>query len=188
MASKIEIMNLALLQLGDEIIMSLDEDTKAARTMKVLWDATLREVLEDHTWGFARKRASLGLLGSAPTYQWDYAYKLPSDYIRMVTMGEYTDEYLWSIEGEKLVTNELGANILYISYISDTTKFSPKFVSALACLLAARAADSIAGLDSGKKKEALSAYEKVLMDAETVDTQNSPSPIQQPTRWVNSRY
>jgi hypothetical protein len=54
--------------------------------------------------------------------------------------------------------------------------------------LAARAADSLAGLDSGKKLEALKAYEKAVNDAATVDSQNQPSPIQKPATWVNSRY
>lgn len=188
MASKLTIMNVALLQLGDEIILTLTEDTKAARTMNVLWDITLRECLEDHTWGFAKKRVSLGLLADAPTYEFNYAYQLPVDFIRMVCMGEPEDEFDWRIEGDTLVTNESPCEILYIRYISDTSKFTPKFASALSLLLAAKAANSIAGLDTGKRKELLEAYQQTLIDAATVDSQNATTPRYIPSRWINSRY
>jgi hypothetical protein len=187
MASQVEIMNMALLQLGDEIILTTTENTKAARTMMVLWDITVRECLEDHTWGFAKKRATLGLLAGTPTYEFDYAYQLPTDFIRLVHMGEPADEYDWRIEGDTLLTNETVAEILYIRYISDTSKWNPKFVSAVSLLLAAKAANSIAGLSTDKRRELTAAYEKTIMDAGTVDSQNSTSPINRPNRWIDAR-
>jgi hypothetical protein len=188
MASKVEIMNMASLELGDEIIMSEDEDTKIARTMKALWPTTVKECLEDHTWGFAKKRATLAQLTAAPEHGYAYAYQLPADFIRMVYMGVPDDEYDWSIENGLLLTDEGAAEITYIYNVTTPALFSPKFVVALSYLLAAKAANSIAGLDTSKKREMMMVYEKTLMDAETIDSQNSPSPIQKPNRWVWARY
>ena len=105
----------------------------------------------------------------------------------MVSLGEPGDEYDWRIEGDTLLTNETTAEILYISYISDTNKFTPKFTSALSMLLAAKAANSIAGLSTDKRRELTVAYEKTIMDAGTVDWQNSTSPINRPNRWIDAR-
>jgi hypothetical protein len=188
MASQVEIVNMALIELGDEIIMAMTEDTKAARVMTALWEPTVKEVLADHTWGFARARKTLALLGTAPEFGYDYAYQLPADFIRMVYMGESEDEYIWQIEGNQLLTDETTAEITYVRYITDTTKFSPKFVTALSFLLAARAANSLAGLDSKKKEAALTAYEKVVMDAATVDSQNSSPRVFTANRWRDARF
>lgn len=187
MASQVEIVNLALVEVGDEIIMSMAEDTKAARIMSAIWTPTVKEVLADHTWGFARARVSLTENVTAPTFGFDHAFDLPADYIRMVYMGEPEDEYIWQIEGTQLLTDEGTAEITYIKYVSDATKFPPKFVTALSFLLLARAANSIAGMDSTKKEAALKAYEKVLMDAETVDSQSNSPRAFSVNRWIDAR-
>jgi hypothetical protein len=187
MASQVEIVNLAAVELGDEIIMSMSENTKLARVMSVLWDSTLKECLSDHTWGFARERATLALLTAVPPFGFANAFQLPSDYVRMVYMGEPDDEYIWQIEGDKLLTDEGTAEITYVKLVTDTTKFSGKFVTALALLLAARAANSIAGMDTAKRDKSLAAYEKSIMDAATVDSQNSTPRTFVANRWIYAR-
>jgi hypothetical protein len=187
MASQVEIVNLALVEVGDEIIAAMTENTKAARVMSVLWEPCLKECLADHTWGFARTRATLALLGTAPLHGFDYAYQLPADYIRMVYMGEPDDEYIWKIEGDQLLTDEITAEITYVKYVTDTTKFSAKFVTSLSLLLSARASNTIAGMDTAKRDKSFAAYEKSIMDAATVDSQNSTSTPFSVNRWVNAR-
>jgi hypothetical protein len=187
MASKVEIVNLALLQIGDEIIMSLDEDTKAARTMNAIYDSTLREVLEDHTWGFAKARTSLAPLVATPTFEFAHAYQLPVDFVRMVYMGELGDELVWHIEGQTLVTDEDEANIVYIRMIEDPGIYPGKFVTAFACLLALRGADSIAGSNQSRQQGLQKAYDKLVADAATVDSQNSSPPVLRANRWHNAR-
>jgi hypothetical protein len=187
MASQVEIVNLALVQLGDEIILSMTEDTKAARIMSAIWIPTLKEVLEDHTWGFARTRATLAEVATAPSFGYTHAFQLPADFIRMVYMGEPDDEFIWQIEGDQLLTDEDTAEITYIRYVTDTTKFTSKFVTALSCMLIVRAANSIAGMDTTKNKEALELYKITLLDAETVDSQNSTPRVFNANRWRDAR-
>jgi hypothetical protein len=127
-------------------------------------------------------------LSTAPTFEFEYAYQLPSDFIRIVTMGEEDDELTWRIEGTTLVTNETEANIIYIKYVSDTIKWSAKFCSSVSYLLAAKAANVMAGMDTSKKAEALKAYSTSIADAATIDSQNAPLPIQRPNRWHNARF
>ena len=187
MASQMNIVNQALIELGDITIVSLDEDTKAGRVMKALWTPTLKDVLRDHTWRFARKRVALNQLASSPAYQWTYAYQLPSDYIRMVYMGEPEDQYQWDIEGQTLLTDETEAYVTYVRFVEDTGLFDPKFVTALSLQLAIRAYKSLAGSTAAEKAELLKSYEKVLLDAETIDSQEAPAPKQDAYTWANSR-
>ena len=62
MASKVEIMNLALRGLGALSIASPTEDSENARKMNAIYDLELRSLLRDHPWSFAKKEDSLSQL------------------------------------------------------------------------------------------------------------------------------
>jgi hypothetical protein len=186
-ATQLEIVNLALVELGDNLLTSLTEDTKAARVMNLLWQPTVEDVLRDHTWRFARKRANLALLAEIPAFEWEHYFQLPADLIRMVCMGYPEDEMVWEIEGDRLLTNESTAQILYISRVVDTARFDAKFVTAAVLQLAIRAYKPLACASATEKAEMLKAYDKILMDAETIDSQEAPPPELIASRWVDAR-
>ena len=58
--SQVQICNLALLKFGSPKITSIDDQTPEAAACKALWDIVRDEVLYDHPWNFAMKRADLG--------------------------------------------------------------------------------------------------------------------------------
>ena len=59
MASQVDICNLALKRIGATEISSISESEKNAEHCTVFWDYILDEVLEDYSWNFAKKTATL---------------------------------------------------------------------------------------------------------------------------------
>ena len=72
MASKsyVSIANLALISLGADTIMSLDEDSKPARLINNIYEFIRDEVLRSHPWNFAIRWASLAQLSETPTNEY----------------------------------------------------------------------------------------------------------------------
>ena len=78
-------VNLALLQLGGEQITALDESSRSARVMAALWRPVLKDVLRDHHWNFAKKRATL-VATTAPLFEFSNAYTLPTDCLKVICL------------------------------------------------------------------------------------------------------
>lgn len=82
--SQTGIVNLALMRIGANIIVSIDENSTNAIKAKAVWDYCLYEVLQSHDWKFAKTRAKLTQSTTAPEYAYQFAYELPSDFLRLV--------------------------------------------------------------------------------------------------------
>lgn len=79
----IDIVNLGLGHIGQPKIASLSEDSVAAIQATLNWPYVRDEVLASADWSFATVRAVLALNTTAPTQGYDYAYTLPSDFLRV---------------------------------------------------------------------------------------------------------
>jgi hypothetical protein len=174
MASEIDIVNLALSRLGDDAtVASLyppegsAQAEHAARFYPVARDA----LLEMHAWNFATQRAPLAAL-AATSPAWAFAYALPADCIVVLAVlppdGRDQDAQPFRREAltngqQVIVTDQPAASIRYQARVSDTTKFSPLFVDALAWLLASYLAGPILKGDTGIKMAQQSAQMAVAM-------------------------
>lgn len=161
MASAIDVCNTALAHLGsDVLISSIDppDGSTEAGYCKRFYPIARKEMIEQFTWPFATKRATLAQVTN-PSKVWYYAYALPSDCLRPVRVLSMAQERWFSLEAERtglpitslfddnksalfevedgvLLTNEPQAVLLYLRDVVDTTRFTPTFVSALSYLLA----------------------------------------------------
>jgi hypothetical protein len=165
MASKIEICNLALSEIGSDTIVSLDDNAKEARLCRLYFDRTRDRLLRSHDWNFARKRQDLALLSD--TYsKWTYAYAYPSDCIcvREIYNGNAESSYANGLynrdasrfratlkveyeiatdsdKDQKLIlTDYPEAELIYTSRVTNPTLWDEGFVDAMVYLLAARLA------------------------------------------------
>jgi len=155
-ASEIDIVNLALSRLGDDAtVASLfpPEGSAQAEHAARFYPVARDTLLEMYHWNFATKRASLAEL-AVKSPAWTYAYALPADcmvVLNVIPSGardqdaqQYRRESL--ANGQQLiVTDQPVASIRYQARVTDTTKFSPLFVDALAWLLASSLALAMAG-------------------------------------------
>ena len=157
------ICNLALAHLGQSQIMSLDDESQAARFCKRFYAQTRDEVVQSHQWNFALKRTTLPQLATAPLSGWALQYELPVDFLRLVQLNGYEwwqREKRWEIEGRALLTDETTAAVRYLARVEDANFFTPLFVDALAMKLAARLAKPLTGSASAEA-DFLGRYEKI---------------------------
>ena len=133
--SVVQIVNNALVRIGSRAILSLTENSEAARQANLIYEQVRDDVLADHVWNFTIKRVELAQDTTGPAFGYTYSYTLPEDCLKVLNMEEVTMVY--TIEGGKLLTDEGTARIQYISRIEDPNQFSPKFIEALSATFSA---------------------------------------------------
>lgn len=162
-----DIANQALNRIGEKAIMSIDDLTLVtARKAKLVMEQTIREVTAAHIWNGLKHRATLVRRVTAPAFGWDYAYALPTDYVRLAKLngvavtnddpGDY-----FEIEGNSLLTDEDEAKVQYVRFSLDPALYSALFTKALVTLWAAKLALTV------RQDEPLAA--SLMQTYETVD-------------------
>ena len=123
MTDAVAIANIALNNLGDKTISDFSDNTAQAFATKTRFSDVVNQVLRAHPWNCATKRATLAKFTVKPTYNFDHAYQLPTDALRVLSLYEEVNyDYAWKIEliadGEEdrlaLVTSSSTANITYV--------------------------------------------------------------------------
>ena len=142
MISETSICNQALLWLGQELITSLDDQNKTASWMKNNYSFIRDAVLETHAWTFATERATSN---TADRDGWDKQFVHPIgegwiSILRCFTRQGKMPDRSFRVEGDKILSDYDTIWYWGIKRITDTQKFSPLFVQALAARLAADAA------------------------------------------------
>lgn len=148
MADETSITNLALAKLGISPVMALTDDSKQAQFANRFYAQTRDEVLSSHRWNFAMRRAALNRLATGPDFEWEFAYQLPSDCLRVVQLNGYEpteQQGLFAIEADQLLTDAEEAQVRYIARVTDGSFYPPLFSQALATLLASRLAGPLTG-------------------------------------------
>ena len=89
MASDVDICNLALARLGDEAnVLSINppDQSPQANYCSKFYPFALQQVLDDGTWGFTTKTASLAASPINDSALWPYSYLVPSDMINIIAL------------------------------------------------------------------------------------------------------
>jgi len=169
--SDTQIVNMALTGIGEARIVSLDQDQETARQVKAIYEPVRDEVLSTYPWKFALKSRQIAKLDTAPLFTYDNAFQIPSDSLRVVKTDLDENGLIWDREGETIVTNETAVKIQYIQRITDATKFTASFVTALAARLEAELAYSVSN-NATLGKEKLEIYFKSKLPlSKSIDAQ-----------------
>ena len=187
--SVIEICNNALLDLGEDAIMSLGDESKAAGLCNHRWPAVRDAVLRAHPWNCAMAQAELAAGTAAPLWKWEYQYVLPTDFLRITQLvGEDgTTIPDWEIQGGIVLCNE--AAPIFISYVRRETD-PGKYDALLGETLSARLAATLAYPLSGSTSLAQSyweVYQTKLAEARGVDAREGVPESVTPTRWIGAK-
>lgn len=169
MASVVEVVNASMTLLGEDHITSLEDDVKAAREAKAIYEIQRDALLGEYNWSFAKTRAQLPALATAPPFQYQLKYQMPSDCLRLIMVGDYyagldlTDyrsspTEIFTIEEREILTDmSAPLNIIYIKRATDPSKWNSVFTAAMAARMAAKLAESLT--QSKSKREAAEAEE-----------------------------
>lgn len=184
MASVPDICNLALGHLGDSAnvtsISPPDGSAQAARCSQ-FYPIARDQALESHTWSCATVRAP-GALVNNPLTSWAYAYALPANALRIVsvlpsgTRDDETDTQPFIVEQDGagngvIYTNVPTATLRWIVRVTDTTKYSGQLVATIARLLASYLAGPILKGKVGYQvaQAQMQAYDSELGKAQALD-------------------
>ena len=192
MASTVQICNQALSKVGAARIIDLLDDTKNARILNAIFDIKRDAELAAHPWTFAIKRAEIPALSTAPAFGWLYSYPLPSDFLRLIEVGNETNLYdtdsgaRFQVEGGSILCDEASPlQIRYVYRVTNTGLFSALFVEALACRLAAEIAEELTQ-NSGKRDMAWAEYKEAIKQARRVNAIEQPPNKQPDLSWVRA--
>ena len=189
MASDVEIANLALLYLETTPIVSFSDSNDQARAVRGSYYLLRDKLQRVYRWNFTRKYVQLPQSATPPLFEYEYAYQLPADYLRLELAAPPTSSagptsMGLSMPGVDLTDYQGGRNqdyrivgskviyahyppplaIIYAARVEDPNQFDAAFVESFACYLAYKLAGRIAG-SSGKKASLLQDFNMSIREA-----------------------
>lgn len=186
MATEIDVINAALIRLGEQAITARTDANKRARIANATFDELRDTVLQDHTWNFAIRRMELPADPDAPAHGFLRAFKVPGDALRVIDVEENpqvapgqlagpprSTREPWKVEqfeGARAIVTDLEAP-LRVRVLWRTTDLSiapPAFRDALAQFCAAQWAESITGTNT-LKQDLLNEYVAKVSAARSLD-------------------
>ena len=201
MTTPTDIINVALRRIGADRIGDLDTDgSKTGRVARDIYQEARREMLAAHNWNFATKRDSLDStvaadIATTPVYGWDYAYIVPEDFLRMVSVhpsdsDASTIEYRLEFQEDNDRVILCNSTIIYIRYIfdlEDPNVMSAPFRDALAFKLAREFAGALSK-SSAAAQLADNGYRRALARAKAIEGIEDYPDTMDTGSWAQSRF
>lgn len=188
MPSTVSITNQALILLGTDPILSLDDDVKSATLANAIFADTVDEVLRSHFWNSATKRDSIAELDEDISWGFSHIYQLPTDFLRIYPQEGSLRDQLFRIENKKLLTDVTAPlNIKYVFRLESESDMDPLLAFTVACRLAWKLALTLTG-----SKEIMAGmrqlYDDAIRQARFFDSSDGPMEELEAEDWINSRF
>ena len=186
MLTEVEICNEALTSLGENVIVTLDDETKAARLCKLKYGNKRDYLLRKYIWNFATKRATLiAETEDTPEYEYDALFALPDDCLQLREL--YPNTILYAIEAGYILCNESTLSIKYTYKVETVTLMDASFQETLAALLARELAVPLSdSVNLSRQMDEM--FEIKLSDARFAGSIEKDVESIEAEEWLNSRY
>lgn len=132
----IRICSDALLMIGQKAISSFNEGTDASNICERIYPGVKKSTLQSFPWSFTFKKVQLAQTTNTPVNEYKYEYQLPSDRLGTLrrafnssAVGARTFSQ-WTIQGDKLLTNEETVVIDY-QYLPTESEMPSYFIQLL---------------------------------------------------------
>lgn len=174
-------------------ITNLTDGTNNANAANDVFAEVRDGLLRTHHWNFATKRQKLAQSATAPTFEFDYAYPLPADWLR--TIGVYDNDagYGSVLYREEEVDNQgaIATNsdeiwIRYIYKVTDPNRMSADFREAFAHVLAV-AIPGVPNISVGRIDQLQRRADRLLGKAKHTDALGSSPDRRPPGSWTTVR-
>lgn len=184
--TEVSISNGALIKLGAERVLTLDDNATRARLVKESYPKMRDLLLRSHPWHFNKAYASLAqITKSDDIWDFGYLYQLPSDCARVFetdSCGARWEE----LENGTLAADVSTIKIKYGKKITDCTYFDAAFVETLEWAIAADIAyaltQSTAQADAAKEKMEFQLRQTRSFSAQVGTPQQVTA-----NKWLNAR-
>ncbi len=185
MASEVDIVNNALILLGELTIIAISATTKAGRIFLNIYDGKRDWLLREYEWKFATRRVTLAPDVATPDFEFDKQFTLPADYLKFIEIYPNTIKY--RLEKNKILCNETVLYIKYTQRITDPNEYDSSFKEAFAALLARESCFSIT--DSNTKYSKMDeAFEDRVNTAKFQGSIEDDLEAIQANDWLNQRF
>ena len=193
MPGETDIVNVSLRLVGASPITSLSDGTPSANTADDIYTELRDDLLRSHPWNFATKRVKLAQSSTTPTFEFDYAYPLPNDWLRTVSVHDndagygtllYRMEYVGTQRVIVASTNQMWMR--YIFQVTDPNIMSADFRRGLSLSLARDLAVPLASSNSLQAQLETQAAKK-LASARSSDAMGSFPELRPRGSWANQR-
>lgn len=193
MASSIEICNNALILIGQEPVITLDDTSKQARLCKRLYTSTLEALLRQYPWTFAIKRVILSRDVETPAFGKAYQFTLPSDCLRIVNIfvsdndHDYISDDEYTVEGNKILTDYETIYLRYVGKIDSAGLFDSQFCQCLAYKLARIMCQALTADQDLLVKLTELETQAIQLAQHTQAIEQSPQKVKE-GQWIKSRW
>jgi hypothetical protein len=188
-----KLANIALDLIGVSSITDYAERSVNAEKIRLHWDITRDELLRAKDWNFATARATLSASATAPAFDWDYAYALPSDYLKALEFNGAlagTGEADYEIAGAYLLSDDDTAELKYSARVENVALWDASFSQAFAHALAAAIAPGLSTSAGMGERMRARAEEIALQAAGPNNRETRPRAVlaQTGSGWQAARY
>lgn len=168
--SDVEIANQALSKLGENSIESLTQSNSRASAVNQVYEKLKRAELRRHTWGFAKRRASLPASTTQTAWGSLNRFPVPSDFLRLLRDDETGMQKDWTLESDNtgtlfiITADSAPLQIKYIANVDTPPLFDDLFVEMLASKIAWEICEKITG-STAKRQLAERDYDTARAEA-----------------------
>ena len=175
MTSNVDICNSALNMIGASNIISLTEDSRAARVCNQRFEFVRDAVMRAHPWNCLIVRTSLAADSDTPAFEFDHQHTLPTDPYCLRVLRPQDPDTVFRVEGRKIISSTTPFKMIYVARITDPNEYDQLLIESIASRLAADI--SYALVNSASLSQMLMAmYESKLSEARFVDaTEGTPA-------------
>ena len=191
MASVVNMCNSALNLLGASTIAALTDDTKNARLCNQRYEPVRNRVFRSHAWNCLHKRLQLAQNSTAPVVEYDHAYALPSDCLRVLKIHNGSTDSIasaldYKLEGRNIVTDIDTVFLIYIALDTDPNNYDTYLRESISHQLAADLAYAITN-NATLANQYMTRADERLREARFIDaTENSLGTIEA-SEFTNAR-
>lgn len=183
-STKLSIANSALVNLGANRLVDIDDGSKAGDLCSGNIDEAIDYVLREHPWKTAIKRVKLVASLTPVTDRYAFTYPFPSDYLRAVANDE--DLINFQIEGNNCLSNDSNVELRYIWRVNNFNILDSHLLTAIAWYLSKKIAFSLTQ-NSAVMEMANKQYDKTLARAKFIDASTNRALKQKQDYFLEAR-
>ena len=198
MTTKLQLYNLALAKMKASALVAVTDRSEARRALDTHYDHVLQYMLEAGFWKFAMRTVSITQDTSVtPSFGYSQAFNMPSDWVRTYDVSASQDFNPpledW-IEESNLFFAHSGP--LYVRYVSnsssgyglDLSRWTARFITAVAYELAARSAPKATGSSDSFTEKLEKDAVAALSNAKNFEALREPSKRLPQGAWNTGRF